>query len=34
MSGNHECHICGDTFDSKRELEEHALQEHEVELDV
>lgn len=33
MSGNHECPICGDTFDSSDDLEEHSLQEHRTELD-
>lgn len=32
MSGNHECPMCGDTFDSKDDLEEHSLEEHREEL--
>lgn len=33
MSGNHECPICEDTFDSRDDLEEHSLQEHRKELE-
>ncbi len=32
MPGNHECPVCGDVLDSERELEEHALEEHERNL--
>lgn len=31
-NGEHACSICGDTFDTEEELEEHAETEHDMEL--
>ena len=33
LADEHECGVCGETFDSEEELKEHAREEHDREMD-